>query len=140
MKTVVASLVLVIVAGCTVNLPGRLVPTTAPVDDASRIHLVGKEAIGRTCQWWISANGYFGSITMPIPVEGNLNFLAVRAALGEEYDGLIDASVDRRITPWGLGIPTSSNPQEWVHLFLIENCQEIRGTPFVYTSSPFRGE
>jgi len=135
-----ATLIMAAITACTANVPGQLIPSTSPIDEARRVNLVGKEAIGESCQWWISANAKLGAVLFPIPVEGNQNYLALADALGEEYDGLVDAAADQRITPWGIAIPTSSNPLEWVHVFLIENCQEIRGKPFVYVSSPFRPE
>lgn len=134
-RTIVAGALVLTVSGCTLNIPGKIVPSTGPVDVQRRINTVGKEAIGESCQWWFSAGalGYF--VEIPLPMKGNQNYLAVENAIGSEYDGLIGATMDQRITPYGLAIPTSAdfNPQNWVHIFVTPKCQEIRGTPYVYT-------
>jgi hypothetical protein len=118
-----------------VKLPGKLVPATAPVDTAKRINVVGREAIGESCQWWFSAGIGGLGFDFPIPMAGNQNHLAIKDALDGEYDGLIGAATDHRTTQYGLAVPTGSdpNPSSWARLFLTSVCVEIRGTPFTYT-------
>jgi hypothetical protein len=119
-------------SGCTINIPGQLLPSTLPIDDYDRIRVMPEEAHGNSCQWWLSVSFYV-PIRFAIPLRGNQNDLALKDALGEEYDGLIDATIDQRIRPLGLIFPIGpgGNPLNWTHVLLTSHCQEIRGTPFV---------
>ncbi len=126
--------------GCTANVPGQFVASTGPIDASARINTVGKEAIGESCQWWISIGSGSTGLIWPLPMEGNQNHLAVKDALGDEYDGLINAVTDSRTTHYGIAFPTGADPdpRNWVRAFAISVCQEIRGTPYVY-AEPLAG-
>jgi hypothetical protein len=128
----VAAWALIATAGCTTYAPGRLLPSTLPIDDFSQIRVGPDEAHGKSCQWRISLTLYV-PFRLSIPIRGNQNDLALRDALGEEYDGLLQASIDQKTTSLGFVFPIGpgGNPLNWTHASLSSHCQEIRGTPFV---------
>lgn len=117
----VAAIALAAATGCAVNVPVGLLPSSVPVDDADRINLVGQEAFGESCQWRFQ----IGSSVIPLSAEGNQNYLAIDRALGDEYDGLVEGTVDEQHDSFGLSWP--------IVLRLASACRQIRGKPFVFT-------
>ncbi|MFQ5416499.1 MAG: hypothetical protein ACE5FL_05540 [Myxococcota bacterium] len=124
--TLVAAIVLLTAAGCAINVPVGLLPSTVPIDDINRINLVGKETFGDSCQWRLQLGGY----VFPLGAEGNQNYLALDRAFGDEYDGLVEGTVDEQYDSFGISWP--------IVLRLASSCRHIRGRPFVFTK-PLKG-
>ena len=122
----VAAIALLVATGCAINVPVGLLPNTVPIDDASRINIVGQEAFGDSCQWTFQLHNFI----IPLAAEGNQNYLALDRALGDEYDGLIEGTVDEQYDSFGLSYP--------IVIRLASACRHIRGKPFVFTK-PLKG-
>ena len=104
-----AAIALLATLGCKTHYPIGLVPSTIPIDDASRINVVGKETMSESCQWTLII-AYMGNrFFLPISSLGNQYYLAVDRALGDEYDGLVSGSVDQELGSIGISFAKSSS-------------------------------